>query len=115
MTDAEFVEEFAERLTLWLHADAARANAALLTPLGHAGYANVGHLLGQICFPRGIDPANPPREGVLEEVRFLTPVVQDRRITAFEAVSGADLQRRQQEMAERAARASAAADLSREE
>jgi hypothetical protein len=101
MTDAEFVDELVERVNLWLQADPDRANKALLTPLGHAAYANVGHLLSQFCFPRGLDFTKPPPE--MGDVRFLVPVIEDRRITAFRSLSGAEMQEHHQSMAQRAA------------
>lgn len=105
MTDAEFVEELAERLNLFLQADPGRANAALLTPMSHAGYASVGHLLGQFCLPRGINPSADP--ATVENVKFLVPVIEDRRIVKFEAVTGQELQERHRQMAEAVAAASA--------
>jgi hypothetical protein len=101
MTDAEFVDELVERLNLWLQGDPDRANKVLLTPLGHAGYANVGHLFSQFCFPRGMDLTKPPES--VDEVRFLFPVVEDRRITAFRSLSGAEMQEHHRAMAVRAA------------
>lgn len=97
MTDAEFVEELVVRLNLWLDGDPNRANRALLTPLSHAGYSNVGHFMSQLCFPRhGL--AHPQ-----DEIRFLVPTIEDQRITRFQALTGAELQARHEETAQKAA------------
>jgi len=90
MTDAEFIEEMATRLNLLIEGDADRATAVLTASLAHAGYANVGHFLGQMCLPRGITPATAPEE--LQNVKFLMPVMGKGRIARFEAVTGAQLQ-----------------------
>lgn len=95
MNDAEFVEEFAARLNLFLQADETRANAALLTSLAHAGFANVGHLLGQLCFPRGFSPGSE----VGRTVKFLAPIIENHRIAQFKALTGEELQQQQQELA----------------
>jgi len=101
MTDAEFAEELAERLNLFLKADEARASATLTTALTHAGYANVGHFLRQLCLPRGIDYNTPPE--ALQNVKFLMPVLADNtRIIGFRAVTGAELQEKLAQMQQRA-------------
>jgi hypothetical protein len=92
MTDAEFVDELVARLNLLLKADADRANAVFGTPLAHAAYASVGHFVGQLAMPRHIT-----REASVDDVqnvKFVAPVVEDRRIMKFEAVTGAELQKR---------------------
>jgi len=101
MTDEEFVNELTTRLNLFLEVGDERAQATLTTPLMHVGYASVGHFLGQLCCPRGISDTTPPEQ--LQNVKFLMPVVDDGRITSFQAVTGAELQRRVGEMAKKAA------------
>jgi hypothetical protein len=103
MTDAEFAEELVVRLNLFLEADNMRAGATLTTSLAHVGYANVGHFLGQLCMPRGVDMNTPPES--LKDVKFLMPVLDEKQgIKAFKAVTGEELQERhaamQQKMAE---------------
>lgn len=97
MTDAEFADELVIRLNLFLDADNMRAGATLTTSMAHVGYANVGHFLGQICMPRGVDMATPPED--LKDVKFLMPILDEKRgIKAFQAVTGEELQQRAAEM-----------------
>jgi hypothetical protein len=100
MTDDEFVAELATRLNLFLQSDDQRSQAVLTTPLMHAGFASVGHFLGQICCPRGITDQSPPEQ--LENVKFLMPHIDKGRIVRFECVTGAELQERVKEAAQEA-------------
>jgi len=100
MTDEEFVEELATRLNLFIDVDEQRSLAVLTTPLMQAGYANVGHFLGQLCCPRGITDASPPEQ--LANVKFLMPVLKKGRITSFRAVTGTEIQEKVREAAEAA-------------
>lgn len=101
MTDSEFIEEMATRLNLLIEGDPARAAVVLTTPLVRAGYANVGHFLGQMCLPRGITQDTDPAE--LQNVKFLMPVMEGGRIARFEAVTGAELQEKAGQAAQGAA------------
>ena len=97
MTDAEFAEELVTRLNLFLDADNARAAATLTTSLAHVGYANIGHFIGQLCMPRGVDQNTPPEQ--LKDVKFLMPVLDEKRgIKAFKAVTGEELQEQHAQM-----------------
>jgi len=97
MTDAEFADELVARLNLFLEGDNARAAATLTTSLAHVGYANVGHFVGQLCLPRGVDMTTPPES--LKDVKFLMPVLDEKRgIKAFRAVTGEELQVKHAEM-----------------
>jgi SNF2 family DNA or RNA helicase len=106
MTDAEFADELATRLNLFLEADALRAGATLTSSLAHVGYANVGHFLGQLCLPRGVDISTDPEE--LKNVKFLMPVLDEKNgIKAFQTVTGEELQQKHaamQKQAEEAAK-----------
>jgi hypothetical protein len=100
MTDGDFLEELVIRLNLIIEADKDRATKIFGTPLFHAGYASVGHFLGQLAMPRTIT-----KEATADEVRnvkFIAPVVEDQRITRFEALTGAELQKRHLEAAKAA-------------
>ena len=99
MTDNEFIEELAARLTLFLEGDRRRATSVLTCPLGFAGYANVGHFLGQLALPRGLDHNTSAEQ--LEGTLFLTPVIEEGIVTKFEAIPGRELDKRHQEAAER--------------
>lgn len=104
MTDAEFTEEIANRLNALLRADEARAMQGLTTPMVHAGYANVGHFLGQLCLPAGVDHSTPPDQ--LQNVKFLMPVIgENGRINSFRAVTGEELAQEHAQMQERRAQA----------
>ena len=105
MTDEEFLEEMAARLNLFIEGDAKRAHVTLATPLTHAGYASVGHFLGQLCSPRGI--TEKTEADLLQNVKFLMPEFDEGRITGFQAVTGADLQKRVAEGAQKAQAAAA--------
>jgi len=109
MTDAEFVEELAARLNLVLEADADRTNVVLGSSLTHAGYASVGHFVSQLGLPRGIAPETHP--DVLRNVKFLVPVVEDRRIVKFNAITGQELQQRHEKDAAAAAKAAQSSKL----
>ena len=109
MTDSEFIEEMATRLNLLLEGDSDRALAALTVSLTHAGYANVGHFLGQMCLPRGITPATSPDE--LQNVKFLMPVMEGGRIVQFQAVTGAELQEKAAEAAQGGAEPSGGSEV----
>jgi hypothetical protein len=108
MTDAEFVEELATRLNLLIEADSNRAQAVLTMPLLQAGYANVGHFLGQMCCPRGITDQTAPKD--LQDVKFLMPVLDGERIARFRSVTGSELQQKAAEAAQKRADAAAAKD-----
>ena len=97
MTDAEFADELVVRLNLFLDADNLRAGATLTTSLAHVGYANVGHFLGQLCMPRGVDMTTPPED--LKNVKFLMPSIDEKRgIKAVQSVTGEELQQKAAEM-----------------
>lgn len=100
MTDSEFIEEMATRLNLLLEGDADQTATVLAVPLTHAGYANIGHFLGQMCLPRGISSDTSP--DTLQNVKFLMPVTEGGRITKFATVTGAELQERAAEAAQKA-------------
>jgi hypothetical protein len=92
MTDAEFTDELVARLNLFLEADLDRANAVLTSPLHRAGYASVGHFVGQLAMPRHITREASAQE--VSDVKFVAPVVEDQKIVKFESLSGAELQER---------------------
>lgn len=100
MTDSEFADEVAARLNRFLELNYQRAHATLITPLTHVGYANVAHMLGQLCLPHGMTQATAP-EAMLD-TKFLMPVIDKEKgqITGFESVTGAELQKRAQEAQE---------------
>jgi len=101
MTDDEFIEELVTRLNMFLEMDQERANKTLMTPMAHAGYANVGHFLGQFCLPRGTGMDTPAEE--LKDVKFLLPeVAAEGGITGFRAVTGEQLQEEASVMQQRA-------------
>lgn len=99
MTDAEFVDELATRLNAFLAQDFERAQYVLLMPLARAGYASVGHFLGEVGLPRGITRKTP--EGELADVRFLVPEIRQDMIVKFLTVTGAELQERAQKTPEK--------------
>jgi hypothetical protein len=88
MADIEFVKELADRLNEYLRLNPERAVATLATPLAHAGYASVAHFLGQLSMPRNLkgDDLTNPGAGC-----FLVPLVEDNRITGFQALSAQTL------------------------
>lgn len=92
MNDPEFVDELVTRLNLVIDADPERANAVFGVSLQGAGYASVGHFIGQLAMPRHITKEATASD--VENVKFVVPVVEDQRIVKFESVTGAELQRR---------------------
>lgn len=92
MNDSEFAEELVARLNLFISANPDRAHATLFVPLSHAGYASVGHFVGQLAMPRNITSEATAED--LKNVKFVAPVLEGARIVRFETVTGAELQRR---------------------
>ena len=89
MTDAEFVTELARRLNTFLEQNPERANMVLATPLPHAGYAGVAHFLGELGMPKGVDAITSEEQ--IAELLFLYPNVENKMITNFAVMSGADM------------------------
>lgn len=94
MTDAEFTDELVARLNRFIEADPDRANVILCTSLLNAGYASVGHFVGQLGMPAGLSPGTKPED--LQNVKFILPLVVEGRIVKFEGIAGTELQERAQ-------------------
>lgn len=94
MTDEEFVDELVARLNHFIELNPDRANAVLCTELLKAGYASVGHFVGQLAMPRGLGPQTKAED--LQNVKFVLPLIEDGKIVKFEGVPGTELQERAQ-------------------
>lgn len=90
MDDKDFVIEVARRINTFFEQSPERARMALSTPLFHARYASVAHLLGELCMPK-IKEASAEQ---LQEQLLLVPKIEDGALQGVEVLSLEEFQER---------------------